>query len=43
MHPSVSLQTPWVRYAPNTPRDEIGVYELGHVTYANIRTVYIGS
>lgn len=39
----MSLCTPWVSYAPTKPDDQIGVYELGHVTFGTVRIVYIGS
>ena len=39
----MAIATPWRTFDPDTPRDVVGVYELGHVTFGTVRTVYIGS
>ena len=36
------LSNPWTKWEPHKPPNVVGVYELGHITFGEIRLVYIG-
>ena len=36
------ISNPWVTWAPKKPPAVVGVYELGHMTFGEVRLVYIG-
>lgn len=37
------LSQPWTQWAPTKPPSVVGVYELGKMTFGEIRLVYVGS
>ena len=37
------LSNPWTPWERGKPPEVVGVYELGHMTFGEVRLVYIGS